>query len=350
MEKILAIDLGKFTSAVCIMSKSKMEPAFRTVKTDGQGFHDMFVEINPDIVIFEVGPSSGWVADMLRDLKIHFQVANTNDEKWKWKRNKNKTDKRDAHKLAMMYVYGSLPTVHMPTKEVRQKRSLINYRQSVVKRLTQSKNIIRALLQAQDIKMLRGKNAWTQKGTEYLKAMARPFDDIDDVEQLWRGQLHTELNVFDAINNELKQVTAKLDSFAKKDHNIELLKTIPGVGPRVAEAVVAIIDDPSRFKSAKHISSYAGLVPERHESGQTKRNGRITGNGNAMLRAMLVEISWLGLRYDWIRQIYERIRKGTKSRSKIAIVAVARNILVRCWAMLRDNTQWKGSLALAVKS
>jgi transposase len=350
MEKILAIDLGKYNSAVCIMSKPDLKPFFRTIKTNGQDFHDLFVEVNPGIVLFEVGSSAGWVADMLRNLKIHFEVANTNDEKWKWKRNKNKTDKKDAHKLAMMYVYGSLPTVHMPTKEVRQRRSLINYRQSIVKRITQSKNIIRALLQSQDIKMLRGKNAWTQKGIEYLKAVAMSFDEIENIEQLWRGQLHTELKVLDAINSELKQVTAKLESFVKEDDKVKLLQTIPGVGPRVAEAVVAIIDDPKRFKSAKHISSYAGLVPERHESGQTKRNGRITGNGNSMLRAMLVEISWLGLRYDWIRKIYERIRKGTKSRSKIAIVAVARNILVRCWAMLRDNTTWRGSLALAVKS
>lgn len=349
MEKILAIDLGKFKSAVCILTKPDMNPDFRTVKTARQYFHDLFVEISPDIVIFEVGTSSGWVSDILRALKIPFKVANTNDEKWKWKRNKNKTDKRDAHKLAMMYVYGSLPTVHMPTKEVRQRRSLINYRQSIVKRVTQSKNIIRAILQAQDIRMLKGKNAWTQKGIEYLRSMAMPISEIEDAEQLWRGQLHTEIQVLDTTNEQLKKITAKLDNFAKKDDKVKLLKTIPGVGPRVAEAVVAIIDDPGRFKSAKHISSYAGLVPERHESGQTKRNGRITGNGNAMLRAMLVEISWLGLRYDWIRRIYERIKRGTKSRSKIAIVAVARHILVRCWAMLRDNARWRGSLALAVK-
>ena len=110
---------------------------------------------------------------MLKALKIPFKVANTNDEKWRWKGNKNKTDKRDAHKLAMMYVYGFLPTVYMPTKKVPQRRSLINYRQSIVKRITQSKSIIRAILQAQDIRMLKGKSAWTQKGVEYLRALYR---------------------------------------------------------------------------------------------------------------------------------------------------------------------------------
>ena len=109
------------------------------------------------------------------------------------------------------------------------------------------------------------------------------------------------------------------------------VKGWPTGPPRVAEMVAAIIDDPHRFKSAKHISSYAGLVPEKHDSGQTKRNGRITGNGSGTLRALLVQISWLGLKHKWIRDIYDRIRRGSKTRSKIAIVAVARHILVRCF-------------------
>jgi len=349
VENIVAIDLGKFNSAVCIFKKSTFKSSFRTIKTNGQDFHDLFVELEPDIVLIEAGSSAGWVADLLQILEIPFEVANTNHEAWKWNKSKKKTDKRDAKKLAMMYAYGGLPTVHMPTKAVRQKRSLINYRQSIVKRVTQSKNVIRALLQTVDVKMLSGKNAWTQKGIDYLASMARPFDQIQDSEQFWRGQLHTELEILASINEKLKTITKKLDSLAQADKKISLVQTIPGVGARVAEAVVAIIDDPGRFKNAKHISSYAGLVPEKHDSGQTKRNGRITGHGSGMLRALLVQVSWLGLRNKWIRDIYDRIRRGSKTRSKIAIVAVARHILVRCWAMLRDNSTWNGSVELVVK-
>lgn len=349
-ENIVAIDLGKFNSAVCIFTKSSFKSKFRTIKTAGQDFHDLFVELEPDIVLFEAGSSAGWVADLLRTLKLPFEVANTNHEAWKWNKSKKKTDKRDAKKLAMMYAYGGLPTVHMPTKAVRQKRSLINYRQSIVKRITQSKNVIRALLQTVDVKMISGKNAWTQKGVAYLTSMARPFDQIDDPGVFWKGELHTELEILGAITERLKAITKKLDELAVADKKIALVQTIPGVGPRVAEAVVAIIDDPSRFKNAKHISSYAGLVPEKHDSGQTKRNGRITGHGSGMLRALLVQVSWLGLRNKWIRDIYDRIRRGSKTRSKIAIVAVARHILVRCWAMLRDNSTWRGSVELVTKS
>jgi transposase len=349
VENIVAIDLGKFNSAVCIFTKSTFKAKFRTIDTSSQDMHDLFIELEPDIVLFEAGSTAGWVADLLRALDIPFEVANTNDEAWKWNKSKKKTDKRDALKLAMMYSYGGLPTVHMPIKSVRQKRSLVNYRQSIVKRVTQSKNVIRALLQTLDIKMLKGKNAWTQKGVAYLSDIAKPFNEIEDMEQLWRGELHTEIQVLQMMTIRLKEVTKKLDNLAAEDNKVTLLQTIPGVGPRVAEMVAAIIDDPHRFKSAKHISSYAGLVPEKHDSGQTKRNGRITGNGSGKLRALLVQISWLGLKHKWIRDIYDRIRRGSKTRSKIAIVAVARHILVRCWAMLRDNSQWHGSVELATK-
>lgn len=128
--------------------------------------------------------------------------------------------------------------------------------------------------------MFRGKNAWSQKGIDYLGSMSLPFDQIEDIEQLWRAELHTETQILKDMTDKLKVVTKKLDKLAQEDKKIALVQTIPGVGPRVAEAVVAIIDDPARFKSAKHISSYAGLVPEKHDSGQTKRNGRITGHGS----------------------------------------------------------------------
>ena len=122
---------------------------------------------------------------------------------------------------------------------------------------------------------------------------------------------------------------------------VQLLQTIPGVGPRLAEAVVAYIDDPKRFKNGKQVGSYFGLTPRQFQSGSMDRSGGISGMGNALVRTLLVEVSWLGLRHNpWMRAIYERVMRGTKSRKKIAIVAVARRLLVVCWAMLRDNRRW----------
>lgn len=221
-ENIVAIDLGKFNSAVCIFTKSSYKSQFRTIKTDSQEFHNLFVELEPDIVLIEAGSSAGWVANLLTTLKIPFEVANTNHESWKWNKTKKKTDKRDAKKIAMMYVYGGFPVVHMPTKAVRQKWSLINYRQSIVGRITPSKNIISALLQTIDIKMLNGKNALTQKGIDYLLSMAKTFEQIDNPGDFWRGLLYTEIGILQSMNEKLKTITKKLDELAsnkKRSHS-----------------------------------------------------------------------------------------------------------------------------------
>jgi hypothetical protein len=83
------------------------------------------------------------------------------------------------------------------------------------------------------------------------------------------------------------------------------------------------------------------MVPRQHQSGELYRRGRITKRGPALLRKMLVECAWCMLRYNgWARGIYLRLTGCGQRRKKQAIVAVARKILVRCWAMLRDRKAW----------
>ena len=122
---------------------------------------------------------------------------------------------------------------------------------------------------------------------------------------------------------------------------VQILQTTPGVGPRTAEAVVAYLGDPQRFATGKQVSAYAGLVPRQYQSGETDRRGRITRRGPALLRKLLVECAWVMLRYNgWARAVYQRLSRG-KAHKKQAIVALARKLLVRCWAMLRDRSPWR---------
>ena len=123
---------------------------------------------------------------------------------------------------------------------------------------------------------------------------------------------------------------------------------MPGIGPRTAETIAAYVDRARRFKNARQVSAYAGLVPRQYQSGQTDRRGRITRRGPRLLRKMLVEAAWVMLRYnDWARQIIQRISKGQRTRKRQALVALARKLLVRCWALLRDETTWREPVPLA---
>ena len=89
------------------------------------------------------------------------------------------------------------------------------------------------------------------------------------------------------------------------------------------------------------MAAYAGLVPRVFQSGSVDRKGRITGAGNRYLRSILIEVSWLGLKTNpWMKEVFDRVCRGSKARRKIAIVAVARRVLIWCWAMMRDDRDW----------
>jgi transposase len=197
----------------------------------------------------------------------------------------------------------------------------------------------------EDIHLPSGKKGWTIKALSPIRERAIPLKDIEDMEDLWKGQLDTELQALDSAIALLKDIESKLNALGEVDEKVKLLRTVPGVGPRLSEAVVAIIDDPHRFKNGRHVSSYLGMVPRRWQSGQVDITGRISKCGNKLLRTLLVEVSWLGLKEPWMREIYNKVKHGDKKRAKVAIVALARKLLVICWAMLKNGTTFDADYA-----
>lgn len=225
--------------------------------------------------------------------------------------------------------------------------SLDCFSPTLVKRRGKVKNHIRDLLLVEGQILPRGAKCWTQLGVARLEAMTKPLPEVGMTE-LWRGQLYMELRQLREVQQEITVAEEKLDVIAAADPRIALLRTIPGVGPRLSEAIVALLDRPERFRKASEVSAYIGMVPKQFDSGESERHGRITKHGSRLVRSLLVEVAWAGLRYNpWVRQTYQRISGGKKSRKKIAIVAVGRRLLVRCWAMLRDGTSWRAPVIKA---
>jgi transposase len=302
----------------------------------------------PQRVVIEIGPLAGWVADVVRAAGVELQVAKTNEAAWRWKNVKRKTDRDDALKLAQLSAMNQIKPVHVPELKVRQWRGLIAGRQTLVAQQTMVKNRVRALLTVQGPSPLpTGDPAWSQAWRKELQGLARPLGECSP-EELWRGELALQLQLLAFLEEQVATITVQLNDLAEKDARVQLVQTIPGVGPRLAETVVAMLDKPQRFTSGKQVGSYAGLTPRQYQSGGTDRRGRISKHGSSLLRALLVEVSWLALRWnEWARQTYQRVCRGSKTRKKVAIVAVARKLLVICWAMLRDNKPWQSRQAPA---
>lgn len=338
--KILALDLGKYKTVGCDYECESGAHRFKRSLTTPAALQQMVQEVKPDRVVIEVCSIAGWVCDLMGALGIEIQVANPSDDAWRWRTVKQKDDRRDALKAARLSAVNQLREVYIPAREVRQWRALITYRQQLVRRRTKIKNHIRDLLLREGQMLGRGNKCWNQSGLELLTSLARPLSEVGTAE-LWRGELHEELQQLELLQARLATVEEKLNALGKADERVQLLRTTPGVGPRLAEAIVALLDKPQRFRKANQVSSYIGMVPKAFDSGESQRRGHITRQGSRLVRSLLVEVAWAGLRHNaWVRQTYQRLSGGKKARKKIAIVAVGRKLLVRCWAMLRDHRAW----------
>lgn len=339
--RILAIDLAKAKSLFCWYASDAPEPLIKTVFSTPAAFEQALTERAVDRVVIEVCDMAGWISDLCGRLSIPIQVANANGEAWRWKKVKTKTDRADALKLARMSLLDELELVSVPDRPTRQWRGLILYRHRLLERRTRVKNVIHALMVSEGKAMKRGKETWSPESLAKLRALAMPVEQCSD-DQLWNGHLQLELEQLDELNEKIEQLDRKLDALGREDERVVRLQTIKGVGPRVAELTVAIIDDPHRFKNARQISAYAGLTPRRYQSGEMDRSGRISKAGCGKLRKLLLQSAWVMVEHNAHgRGIFARISKGQKTRRKQAAVALARRILVWSWAMLRDGTDWK---------
>lgn len=339
--KILALDLGKFKSVACDFNTREARHEFEPVATRPENIRELLEKRKPDRVVIEICPIAGWVSDLVREMGYEIEIASTNDEAHRWRNVKKKNDREDARKLTRKSALGDLKLVHVPERRMRQWRALISYRQQLVQRRTRIKNHIRSLLEREALALPRGKQCWTGEGLAELEKWARPLVKTG-LEDLWRGELGLELEGLKQVMEQLRQLERKLDQLGKADERVGRLRTIPGVGARLSEAVVALIDDPARLQRGKNVGPYVGMTPKQHQSGETNRLGRITRHGSKVVRSLLVEASWVGLRHNpYLRAIYERVKRGSKTRRRIAIVAVARRLLIWCWAILRDGTSWR---------
>jgi len=338
--KILAIDLGKFKCVACDYAHPSGEHAFESLPTTPQAVHDLIAARAPDRLVIEIGSAAGWIRDLAESLDLEIQIANPSHEAWRWKGVKRKTDRDDALKLAKLSAMNQLPLVNLPARRVRQWRSLISYRHTLVSRRTQVCNSIRALLDRQGLSWPSGRSGWTSRAMARLRAMSRSFDQLDP-DELWRYQLKIEIDQWEALRDSIAELESALNGLAQSDDRVRRLQTIPGVGPRLSELLVAIIDDPHRFDNARQVGAYAGLVPKQFESGQMQRQGRISRSGPGLLRKLLVEVAWLMRRYNAHgASIFAHLSRGQKTRRKIAAVGLARRLLIWSWAMLRDGTDW----------
>jgi len=283
-------------------------------------------------VCFESSCGAGWFHDQLAAIVERVVVAHPGQLRMIF-RAKRKNDRVDAKKLATLLFLDQVPPVYVPKPEVRAWRELIEHRQGLIRKRVRVKNELRALLRTQGMEGPRG--LWTKAGRAWLRAAGLP----NELTALKRDILTDEL---EALGPQTRRVEKALAETAKRYPAVTLLRTIPGVGIRTAEAVVAYIDNPRRFTKTERIGSYFGVVPCQNESAGKNRLGHITKQGPGTVRKLVAEAAWVSIRRSpRIRAFFERVMHGKKERKKIALVATAHHLLRVMLGMLKTGETWR---------
>lgn len=245
---------------------------------------------------------------------------------------KRKNNKVDGAKLAKILYLDAVPAVHVPKIDVRHWRQTIEFRQRLLAERVRVKNRIRALLRGMGITPPR--SLWTKKGIIWLEQV-----ELDEACALQRDLLIDQLKEHHV---KIARVEKYLKNRADTHPGVALLRTIPGIGPRTAEALAAYIDDVKRFSRIKQIGCYFGLVPCQDASGDKNRLGHITKDGSATVRKLLCEASWTAIRRSpTVRAFFERVMRADRDRKKIALIATAHYLARVAGAMLRSGELWR---------
>jgi transposase len=285
-------------------------------------------------VCYEASCGYGHYHDLLRPLAARVLVAHQGQLRLIY-RSKDKNDRKDAERLAKLLYLGELPTVHVPSIDIRTWRELINCRSQVVAKRTRAKNAVRSLLRSNGIAARRRTSLWTKAGMAWLRELTFPTFS----HTLRRDLLLEEI---EALTRQLGRIERELNSRADKSPAVLRLRSIPGVGIRTAEAIAAFIDDPDRFRSAKVAAQYFGLVPRQDQSGDKNRLGLISREGPSIVRRLVAEAAWHARRLSpTVRAYFEQVQRDDPQRKKIALVATAHYLVRVMWAMLKRNTFWE---------
>jgi transposase len=291
-------------------------------------------------VCYEASCGYGHYHDLLRPVASRVLVAHPGQLRLIY-RSKNKNDRNDAERLAKLLYLGEVPTVHVPSLEVRTWRELISCRSQVIAKRTRAKNAARAVLRCAGVTIPRHPGLWTKDGMRWLRALELPTNS-----QLLRRDLLVE--EIESLTRQVRRIEQQLNHLAQQSMGVLRLRSIPGVGARTAEAVVAFLDDPDRFPNAKAVGRYFGLVPRQDQSGDRNRLGHITREGAPVVRRMLAEAAWQAIRRSpTVRAFFERTQREDPQRKKIALVATAHFLVRVMWSMLKRGTSWVESSQVA---
>lgn len=279
-----------------------------------------------------------------------------------------KSDISDAQWIAELLQHGLLKASYVPETPQRDLRDLIRYRTSLIQERTREINRVQKVLEDANVKLASvATNVMGISGRQMLEAIIGGVEDPEALAELAKGRLRAKipqlelalegrvrdshrlllrlhLEHIDDLNSKIENLNEEIDRLITpfdQEEQLRRLDGIPGVGRDVAQVILAELGaDMSRFPSAAHAASWAGLAPGKNESAGKNRSGKITP-GNRHLKSALVQAAHAISRTkdNYLAAQFRRLaaRRGKKR----AAVAVAHSILVIAYHILQDGTEYR---------
>jgi transposase len=234
------------------------------------------------------------------------------------------TDKIAARTLAKLHAVGLLPSVWIPPLEVQDHRALVAQRTKMVRLSTQAKNRLHAVLHRHHL--------LPPSGPLFEPTMHEWWLGLE-ISALERARVRCDLDTLVFAQGQIDLLEEAMLVLAVQDDRVVLLLQLPGIGLIIATTLLAAIGDISRFPLDKKLVGYAGLGARVHDSGQTRRTGRITKAGRRDIRAVIIEAAHVAARTHphWQEEL---ARLEPRLGRNKAIVAIARKLLVSVWHIL----------------
>ena len=270
-----------------------------------------------------------WFERLMTELGFDLWIGDPAEIKTRRVR-KQKTDRQDAQRLLKLLLEDRFPRVWVPSPENRDLRQRLWHRHRLVQMRTRIMNQLQAVAINEGVRYK--KRLWREAGRKQLESL--PLAP-------WASRRRQDLlEVLDRVNPTIAELTQAIEQEAEKSAQAQRLMTHPGVGALTALAFVLIIGEADRFSCGKQIASYLGLVPAEDSSGERRRLGHISKQGNSLLRFLLVEAAQVTVRCDprWRNQFFHlAMRRGRK----IAKVAMARRLAVHLYWMWRRGWDYE---------
>lgn len=257
-----------------------------------------------------------------------------------------KTNRVDSKKLTEELRGGNLHGIHVPSKKCRDLRHLSQFRDREVSITAGTKNKIKSLLLFEGIPFP-GEGSWTQQTLQDLRELPCRRAVRFKIDKLLESIVFHKSRILAGIR-EIRQHCRQDEELRKC---IEYLMSLPGIGWITASHALGRIGDWRQLENVKGICGFLGLGPREKSTGEKVWRGSITKTGDPRLRSKLIESAWRAIRIDpELKEVYARVYKANHKNiaAKVAIVAVARKLATRIYAVLKEQRPYKLRLPVAV--